>query len=813
MVVGCIALHHCATLPPLAALLAAALFITVLVGTVWANDWSRWLMAVMLGFSWAAWQAHSALGDRISPDLEGQNLTVVGYIDELPLYSPNGVRFGFRVTSCVEPIVECPVDRRIRLGWSTSFSRMSTHSSEASPPITVAPGEVWQFNVRLKRPVASVNFGLFDAELRMLEEGISATGTIRKARAGDPGNEWLGNWHFSLRTGFEAARAAGRHALEDALRGERADAAGVLIALAFGDQAAIAGSDWDMFNRTGVGHLMSISGLHITMLAAIAGALAGGLLRTQVVARSGLLTLIPAPFLKWGFALTVAFVYSGLAGWGIPAQRTCWMLAVAGWAVVTGRSRSIARVLCLAAAVVCVLDPWAPMSAGFWLSFAAVAAIVIHAGAIRRSSAGGHATSRLTFLVRLVTETARSQWAASLSLLPLGALFFSSLSLISPLANAWAVPLVSGFITPAVLVLAGTSLLSPALASGVAMLVVSPTGWMLDALRVMADWPGGAMVLAQPDTFSLLLAVVSVAVVLAPRPVPWRACWLAGLLPLMVRGPDPVPQGGFRLTAFDIGQGMAVLIEAEGKRLLYDTGPSWDAGVDAGARVVVPALRTQGISTLDTLIISHADTDHSGGAASVLKLVGAKEVFSSIAPEHRLLTGIEQHRGCMRGHAWQWGSVRFEFLHPGPEFPPGAARSPSNARSCVLKVTSPAGSVLLAGDIEARQEIDLVERAGEALRSDLLLAPHHGSNTSSTERFLSAVAPDAAIFQVGYRNRFRHPTEKVLARYRAADIQILRTDHDGALRIHAYSGNRPWRIERARATPSRYWRVQTRRSD
>jgi competence protein ComEC len=213
------------------------------------------------------------------------------------------------------------------------------------------------------------------------------------------------------------------------------------------------------------------------------------------------------------------------------------------------------------------------------------------------------------------------------------------------------------------------------------------------------------------------------------------------------------------------------------------------------------------------LIISHADTDHSGGAASVLKWMGADAVFSSIAADHRLLQGVEQHEACMRGETWQWGGVRFEFLHPGPEFPPGAARSPSNARSCVLKVTSPAGSVLLAGDIEARQEIDLVERVGETLRSDFLLAPHHGSNTSSTEKFLSAVAPVAAIFQVGYRNRFRHPTEKVLARYRAADIEILRTDHDGAIRIHADPGGFPWRIERARDVPPRYWRVRTRSSN
>ena len=254
----------------------------------------------------------------------------------------------------------------------------------------------------------------------------------------------------------------------------------------------------------------------------------------------------------------------------------------------------------------------------------------------------------------------------------------------------WAVPLVSCFITPAVFALAALSLLSPALASHVSGILSTPTGWMLDALRSMATWPGGAVVIAQPDGVALGLAVVSVGVLLAPRPVPWRVCWIAGLLPLMLRGPAPVPPGGFRLTAFDVGQGMAVLIEADGKRLLYDAGPASEGGADAGARVIVPALRAQGISHLDMLVISHADTDHSGGAASVLRLIGADQVFSSIPEGHRLLEGIPQHQACMRGHAWQWGTVRFEYLHPGPEFPPGAARSPTNARSCVLKIDAPA---------------------------------------------------------------------------------------------------------------------------
>jgi len=806
-VAGCVVLQQCSVLP------SGQVILLVLTGAVLLArfgrrmPWLGWFSVGMMGFCWAAWLAAGALESRIKPGLEGRDLLVEGYVDELPLRSTQGLRFGFHVTGCPQPDFECPVGRRLRLAWSAGFSRGAVTDDEAHAPPTLLPGERWQLHVRLKRPAATVNPGLFDAELRMLEEGVSALGYVRKPRGIEPPNQQLEGWHFNLRTLFEYARAVGLAQLDHALRAERPDASGVLLALAYGDQAAIPARDWDVFNRTGVGHLMSISGLHITMLAAIAGGLARRMLHRRRVARSGLLLRVPAPRLQWGFAIAVAFIYSGLAGWGIPAQRTCWMLAVAGWALASGRSRSLTRILSLAAAVVCVFDPWAPLAAGFWLSFAAVAAIVLHASAVSAPPASGSG-GRWEAARRSIREAVQSQWAATLSLLPLGALFFSTLSLIGPLANAWAVPLVSILITPAVLLLSAVAAFAPWAAEWLAPLVAAPTGWMLDALRVMAEWPGGAVVLAQPDPVSLLLAAVSVAVLLCPRPVPLRALWALGLLPLFVRGPEPAPAEGFRLTALDIGQGMAVLVEAGGKRLLYDTGPGWEAGADSGARVIVPWLRSRGISSLDVLVVSHADIDHSGGAASVLRLTGAGRVFSSIPTGHRLLAGISQHEPCRRGDSWQWGAVRFEFLHPGAEFPPGAARSPTNALSCVLKIESPAGSALLAGDIEARQEIDLVERLGSRLKSDLLLAPHHGSNTSSSPRFLAAVNPRMAVFQVGYRNRFRHPTERVLARYQDAGIEVLRTDHHGALTAHAIQPGQGWRIERARDRPARYWRVQ-----
>src|SRR5690606_9200479 len=353
----------------------------------------------------------------------------------------------------------------------------------------------------LKRSHALLNPNAFDAELRSLEEGIAANGYVSAKPPPEHPNRRLAgrSWRFGAL--LEASRTVLRDAILDSLVGYREDAAGVVAALSIGDQAAIPGYWWEAFNRTGVGHLMSISGLHITMLAGMAGGFARRALRHPAIGRPWLLERVPADRLKWAFALAVAFAYSGLAGWGIPAQRTCWMLAVTGLSLLGGRRQSLSRVLSLSAAVVTLLDPWAPLSAGFWLSFASVGAIVWYGSQeIRQERTPQEGTRqertrqrRAAFaqarakLAAILADAVRTQWAATLSLLPLGALFFSSFSLVGPLANAFAIPLVSIVITP--LALLGTALLLPVPPAGGLVLgaVCTATGWLLDALAPLAE--------------------------------------------------------------------------------------------------------------------------------------------------------------------------------------------------------------------------------------------------------------------------------------------------------------------------------------
>lgn len=551
---------------------------------------------------------------------------------------------------------------------------------------------------------------------------------------------------------------------------------------------------------------MSISGLHITMLAGIAVAAARRLLHTRFVAASGVLLHWPARRIAWLFGVGVAFLYAGLAGWGIPAQRTCWMLAVAGISLFTGRTRSIVRVLALAAGVVTALDPWAPLAAGFWLSFASVAAIAWCAAGGRRRPRAEEATRRHRFVAGLV-EAVRTQWAASLALVPLGALFFASVSLVGPLANAVAIPLVSALITP--LAIAAAALLPWLPAAGAPMLAAAAaaTGWLLDAIAWLADSPSSIAVVAAPSAAALIACVFAVAVLLAPMRIALRELAFAGLLPMLGASSDPPPAGSIRIVALDVGQGSAVLVELPGRRLLYDAGPAYGGDSEAGARVILPYLRARGIDRVDAIVVSHLDGDHSGGLPSLLRGLRFDWIAGSLGPDHAARDAGRPFHDCLRGHAWRWGEVEFTVLHPGEEKPRGV-RSSTNASSCVLRIVAPAATLLLTGDLEKGQERSLIERFGAAgLRADVLLVPHHGSNTSSSAPFLEAVAPGYAVVQNGYRNRFRHPADRVVERYRAAGIELLRNDRDGAITIE-YARGEPARVARSRIDDRRYWRVR-----
>jgi len=541
-------------------------------------------------------------------------------------------------------------------------------------------------------------------------------------------------------------------------------------------------------------HVISISGLHITMIAGMVALAVSALWRRSFFTGAQLPLLLPAQKVAALAGAVAALLYVLLAGFGVPAQRTLYMLAVVALALWTGRLTAVTHVLCAALGVVVVLDPWAVLWPGFWLSFGAVAMILFAGhGRLGHQPRGMHGTLLLA---------GRTQWAVTLGLVPLTMLLFGQVSLVGPLANAVAIPLVSFVVTP--LALAGSLLPDPPCGwlLGLAHAAVAALAWLLGHMAALpaAVWRAPAPQ-GWVQSWVFLLALGGTLWLLMPRGWPHRWAGAVAWMPLLLQAPDSPLAGTFRVTAFDVGQGMALLVETPRHRLLYDTGPGYAPGADAGSRVLLPYLRMRGIGALDGIVVSHGDADHTGGALALLGELRVGWLASSLGATHPVARAAPRHLRCTAGQRWEWDGIRFEMLHPAAASYADTGLK-ANARSCVLRVDNGRRAILLAGDIEAAQEAALLAGAPSRLRADVLLAPHHGSGTSSTPAFLQAVDPRVGLFQVGYRNRYRHPKKEVYERYGALGIQRFRTDESGALMLEFGDDVQ---VQSYRQAHKRYW--------
>jgi competence protein ComEC len=721
--------------------------------------------AGVLGWSWAAGCAHVRLADRLAPSQEGRDIVLTGVVASLPQPFERGVRFELDVERA-EP-GEVRVPGRVLLAW---YHGLDAGEDQAFTPVHA--GERWAFPVRLRRPHGLANPHGFDYEAWLLECGIGATGYV--SLRGEPRRlaEYVARPAYFVERLRERLRAKFRDALPEHRY------AGVIIALAIGDQRAIDPVDWQVFTRTGVNHLMSISGLHVTMVSGLAALVAYRLWR-----RSVRLTLrLPARKAAAAAGFAAALAYCLIAGFAIPAQRTLYMVGVAAAALWLDRFDSASKVLCAALGIVLLLDPWAVNSPGFWLSFGAVAAIFY---------AGAGATRRAHWLL----AWGRMQWAVTIGLAPLMLVLFKQVSLVSPVANAIAIPVVSFVVTP--LALAG------ALWPGDA--VARLAHWVFECLMAviapLAAAPAAVWQQHAPAEWTLPLALAGIAWLLLPRGAPARLQGLLLLAPMFAVRPALLPGGAVQVEVLDVGQGLAVVVRTRGHALLYDAGPTYGTDADAGERVVVPHLRAAGIAHLDAMVLTHDDADHAGGTSSVLRAVEVGQVLSSLTADQLAAAQARFRLPCQAGQRWTWDGVAFSFLHPTAASYADPRLKP-NSRSCVLRVETPYGAILLAADIEARDETALIAR-GAALGARVLLVPHHGSRTSSTPRFVAAVAPEHAVFAVGYRNRFGHPKDDIVARY--AHARQWRTDRDGAVTFTLGPDGLAAVAERDRRR--RYWRA------
>ena len=741
--------------------------------------------ACSTGFYWAAWQGEQRLSLSLPDAWQGRNVTLAGVVAELPHENSRGQRFKYTVEKTLTTTVSIP-----------KHIYLSTYTDPKNPPPIVHAGERWQFTVRLKQPHGTSNPHAFDFELWALENNVRAIGYVynngKNVRLDARADGYrIESWRETVRNKFNAA-------LGDA------PYKGVLTALAIGDQGSISQAQWQLFRRTGVIHLMSISGLHITMLSGLGFTFVYWLWR-----RSTRLTLwLPAKKAAAIAALMVAFSYALLAGFGVPAQRTVYMVAVVAAALFMNRNFSLGQILSIALMAVLIPDPWAVLSPGFWLSFGAVVLILYttsHRIGRQKEQSDMPIPNALKPSWRIsdklplafLREYAVVQWAVTIGLIPLLLALFGQLSLISPIANAFAIPLISLIVVPLTLTAALLPFDAP----------LRFAHKVLEWTMIPLQYLGGLPLWTQhaPPAWSIVAGMLGALWILAPKGFPAR--WLGGLmmLPMFLNSPEPPKAGSLRLIIFDVGQGLSVAAQTQHHTLLYDTGPDFSDESDSGNRILIPSLHGMGISSLDGIILSHNDTDHIGGTASVLQAMPVDWVLSSSytppLPQAGEGAGERDIRNCRDGMSWNWDGVQFDILHPDKNSI--YARPHDNNQSCVLRISTGNEHILLTGDIEKFAEQRLISEHPDKLPANLLVVPHHGSSSSSDPDFIAAVLPDYAVFTSGYLNRFGHPKEEIQQRYLDSGAILLRSDRDGAILIRMNAQD--LKVERYRKTHQRYW--------
>ena len=700
----------------------------------WAWPWrGRILGALALGFGWAGLHAAWGLAAQLPAALEDSDVRVEGQVVGLPAHEARRTRFLFRVDDQARPELR---GRLLQLSWYDDFE-----AKEPGPRLRLQAGARWNMYVHLRAPRGLSNPGGFDAGRHALAQGIAATGYLRApqlAREVAPAHG-IDAWRGAMAARIDAAVAS--------------PAARFVRALALGDTRGLGDPDWAALRAVGLTHLIAISGFHVGLVAGFGAWLAMGAWWLL----PGLARHLPRSQAAALAAVAAALGYAAVAGFALPTVRTVLMIAVVALARLVRRPLGRWEGLALALLAILLVAPLSVLQAGFWLSFAGVAWLVWCL-----PPEGGRNWLR---------EFLQAQGVATLGLLPLGAVLFQQASLAGPLVNLLAIPWWSLVVVP--LCLLGTLLEALWQGGGgwawrLAAACFDPSWRLFEAMagsRFALWW------LPEARAWAVLPALAGAFWLLLPRGAPGKP--LAVLLWLPLLWPDrelPRP-GGLELHVFDVGQGLAVLVRTANHALLYDAGPAVRDGYDAGERAVLPALRALGVDRLHRVVVSHGDNDHAGGWPAVREAVA---VDLALAPEG---SAVEVEEPCLRGVGWRWDGVDFRFLHPPRHFP-----YLRNEASCVLRVESPHGAVLLPGDIGEVIERRLLRQPAD-LRAEVVVLPHHGSATSSGPGFVAATGARLALVAAGHGNRFGHPHAGVVRRWRHHGAEVLATPRSGAIRV------------------------------
>ena len=711
---------------------------------------------LLLGFTWAMFCAGIILDDKLPVNLEGQTVEVAGRVISLPEQTSKRLRFRFLIERLTDLDGKVwPGPGNVRLNWYAPWSRL-------------APGQEWHLMVRLKRPHGFSNPGGFDYESWLFQQRLRATGYVVNSRSnqftGVSRGQYINRLRFYLREKILS-------------NSDRSGHIGLIIGLALGDRSFIRPEERKVLLRTGTNHLLAISGLHIGLVAGLFYFLAR---RFWSLCGSLPLNLAAHRFSALA-AITGACAYGLLAGMSIPTQRSMIMVIVIMLSMFNYQRYAFSTVLSIAMLLVLINDPFAVLASGFWLSFSAMALIAY--GMMNRVG-----------INRFLWRWSRPQYIVAIGLVPLLMFRFQQLALPGLVANLVAIPWTSMVIVP--LVLAGL-IMSPVSAK-VGHVLFSTSQTALELLWLLLEQlakPGFAIWQhPTPPIPVFAAALVGVVILLQPRGLPSRWLGIIWILPLFFPVRGHPAQNEFWLTLLDVGQGLSAVVHTRQHTLVYDTGPRFNATFNAGYAVVLPYLRQMNIGQLDMLVISHGDNDHIGGSTDILATYPQTTVLTSVPGKINSLHVSK----CSAGQHWTWDGISFAMLHPAPR-----TESGTNNASCVLRISRGGQSVLLTGDIEQGAERQLVDRYGRQLSARVLVAPHHGSKTSSSREFIHTVQPELVLFPVGYRNRFRFPNKDIIERYAQEGVKQYDTARHGAMLIKFNQTGMT--VKSFRQTRKRFW--------